>query len=58
MNDSIIKTLGVAFTIWVICSVVVSSTAVSLSDMQNENKANDKRMKIFKPLVFLILIKI
>ena len=40
MNDSIIKTLGVAFTICLICSFVVSSTAVSLRDMQNENKAN------------------
>ena len=48
MNDSIIKTLGVAFTICLICSFVVSSTAVSLRDMQNENKANDKRMKILQ----------
>ena len=48
MNDSIIKTLGVAFAICLICSFVVSSTAVSLRDMQNENKANDKRMKILQ----------
>ena len=48
MNDSIRKTLGVAFAICLICSFVVSSTAVSLRDMQNENKANDKRMKILQ----------
>ncbi|NCW38501.1 MAG: Na(+)-translocating NADH-quinone reductase subunit C, partial [Proteobacteria bacterium] len=48
MNDSIVKTLGVAFAICLICSFVVSSTAVSLRDMQNENKANDKRMKILQ----------
>jgi len=28
MNDSIVKTLGVAFAICLICSLVVSSTAV------------------------------
>ena len=38
MNDSIIKTLGVAFTICLICSFVVSSTAVSLRDMQTKIK--------------------
>ena len=48
MNDSIVKTLGVAFAICLICSLVVSSTAVSLRDMQNENKANDKRTKILQ----------
>ena len=54
MNDSIIKTLGVAFTICLICSFVVSSTAVSLRDMQNENKANDKRMKILQAAGILL----
>ena len=48
MNDSIVKTLGVAFVICLVCSLVVSSTAVSLRDMQNENKANDKRTKILQ----------
>ena len=48
MNDSIVKTLGVAFAICLVCSLVVSSTAVSLRDMQNENKANDKRTKILQ----------
>ena len=48
MNDSITKTLAVAFSICLICSLVVSVAAVSLRDMQNENKANDKKIKILQ----------
>jgi Na+-transporting NADH:ubiquinone oxidoreductase subunit C len=48
MNDSISKTLAVAFSICLICSLVVSVAAVSLRDMQNENKANDKKIKILQ----------
>ena len=46
MNDSIIKTIGVAFAICLVCSLIVSSGAVSLRDLQKENKLNDRRIKI------------
>ena len=48
MNDSIIKTIGVAFAICLVCSLIVSSAAVSLRDLQKENKLNDRRIKILK----------
>ena len=48
MNDSIIKTLAVAFSVCLICSLVVSSSAVSLRDLQKENKLNDKRLKVLQ----------
>ena len=38
MNDSILKTIGVAFSVCLVCSLIVSSAAVSLRDLQNENK--------------------
>ena len=48
MNESIVKTIGVAFVICLICSLVVSISAVSLRDLQKENKLNDKRIKILQ----------
>ena len=48
MNDSIIKTLAVAFSVCLICSLVVSSSAVSLRDLQKENKLNDRRLKVLQ----------
>ena len=48
MNDSIIKTLAVAFAVCLICSLVVSSSAVSLRDFQKENKLNDRRLKVLQ----------
>ena len=48
MNDSILKTLGVALGICLICSLIVSFSAVSLRDMQKENKLNDMRIKILQ----------
>ena len=48
MNDSILKTLGVAFAICLVCSLIVSSAAVSLRDLQKENKLNDRRIKVLK----------
>ena len=48
MNESITKTIGVAFCVCLICSLVVSFSAVSLRDLQNENKLNDKRIKILQ----------
>ena len=48
MNESIVKTIGVAFAVCLICSLVVSASAVSLRDLQKENKLNDKRIKILQ----------
>ena len=48
MNDSILKTLTVSFTVCLFCSLVVSFAAVSLRDAQNLNKLNDQRIKILK----------
>ena len=38
MNESVIKTLVVALIVCLLCSLVVSSVAVSLRDAQNLNK--------------------
>ena len=38
MNESVIKTIGVAFAVCLICSLIVSTSAVSLRDKQKENK--------------------
>ena len=48
MNDSIIKTIAVAFSVCLVCSLVVSSSAVSLRDLQKENKLNDRRLKVLQ----------
>jgi Na+-transporting NADH:ubiquinone oxidoreductase subunit NqrC len=47
MNDSITKTLRVAFVVCLVCSLVVSS-AVSLEILQKENKFNDQSKRYFK----------
>ncbi len=43
-NESVSKTLLVAFLVCVVCGVVVATAAVSLRPVQNENKLIDKRM--------------
>ena len=48
MKESVFKTLTVAFTVCLVCSLVVSYTAVGLRDLQNANKLNDERMKILQ----------
>ena len=48
MNDSVLKTLGVAFAICLVCSLIVSFAAVSLRDLQNENAINNKSIKILQ----------
>ena len=48
MNDSVLKTLGVAFVICLVCSLIVSFAAVSLRDLQNENALNNKSIKILQ----------
>ena len=52
MNDSIIKTLAVAFSVCLICSLVVSSSAVSLRDLQKENKL--KQTEVTSPTFNLL----
>jgi Na+-transporting NADH:ubiquinone oxidoreductase subunit C len=48
MNDSVLKTLGVAFAICLVCSLIVYFAAVSLRDLQNENALNNKSIKILQ----------
>ncbi|MEK9649847.1 MAG: Na(+)-translocating NADH-quinone reductase subunit C [Gammaproteobacteria bacterium] len=48
MKDSVTKTLFVSFVVCFICSLVVSYSAVSLRDAQENNKLNDKRSKILQ----------
>ena len=46
MNESVIKTISVAFAVCLVCSLIVSVSAVSLREQQKENKLNDRRIKI------------
>ena len=48
MNDSIIKTLSVAFAVCLVCSLFVSFAAVNLRETQNLNKINDQRVKVLQ----------
>ena len=48
MNESIIKTISVAFAVCLVCSLIVSVSAVSLRDQQKENKLNDRRIKVLE----------
>ena len=48
MNESIIKTISVAFAVCLVCSLIVSISAVSLRDQQKENKLNDRRIKVLE----------
>jgi len=41
-NDSVKKTLTVAFALCLVCSILVSVAAVALKPMQEANKALDK----------------
>ena len=45
-NDSIGKTVIVAFSLCLVCSILVSGAAVMLKPMQVENKANDIKRNI------------
>lgn len=45
-NDSIGKTITVAFLLCVVCSIVVSTAAVVLKPLQDTNKALDKKQNI------------
>ena len=48
MNESVLKTIGVAFFVCLVCSLIVSTSAVSLRDQQKENKLNDRRIKVLE----------
>ena len=48
MNESVLKTIGVAFAVCLVCSLIVSTSAVSLRDQQKENKLNDRRIKVLE----------
>lgn len=47
-NDSVKKTLTVAFALCLVCSVLVSGAAVVLKPMQEANKALDKKRNILQ----------
>ena len=48
MNESVLKTIGVAFAVCLVCSLIVSTSAVSLREQQKENKLNDRRIKVLE----------
>ena len=48
MKESVLRTLLVSFVVCLVCSLVVSYSAVSLRDAQEINKLNDKRSKILQ----------
>lgn len=47
-NDSVKKTLSVAFALCLVCSILVSGAAVVLKPMQEANKALDKKRNILQ----------
>lgn len=47
-KDSIQGTLLVAVVLCLVCAVIVAGAAVGLRDLQNENKANDKRIAVLQ----------
>ena len=47
-NDSVKKTLTVAFALCLVCSILVSAAAVVLKPMQEANKAFDKKRNILQ----------
>ena len=47
-KDSIKGTLLVATLLCLVCSIIVASAAISLRDLQNENKANNKRQAVLQ----------
>ena len=48
MTESVLKTIGVAFFVCLLCSLIVSTSAVSLREQQKENKLNDRRIKVLE----------
>ena len=53
-NDSIGKTLVVAFALCIVCSVVVSAAAVLLKPVQEVNKTLDRKRNILAAAGMLV----
>lgn len=47
-KDSISSTLIIAVVLCLVCSVIVAGSAVSLRDLQAQNKANEKRVAVLQ----------
>ena len=47
-NDNIVKTIGVATLLCLVCSIIVSGAAVSLKPQQVANKLQDKKSNILR----------
>ncbi len=47
-NDNIVKTIGVALLLCLVCSIIVSGAAVTLKPSQLANKLLDKKRNILK----------
>lgn len=47
-KDSITGTVGIALVLCLVCSVIVAGSAVSLSDLQKQNKTNEKRVAVLQ----------
>ncbi|HET8791958.1 MAG TPA: Na(+)-translocating NADH-quinone reductase subunit C, partial [Modicisalibacter sp.] len=47
-NDSVKKTLMVAFVLCIVCSVVVSTAAVVLRPMQAANEERDRKFNVLQ----------
>ena len=45
-NDTFIKTLFIGISICLFCSIIISTTAVELRDLQKQNKLKDQQSKI------------
>ena len=53
-NDTIRKTLIVAISLCLVCSALISFSAVELRDLQEANKALDKQTKILSAAGLLV----
>ena len=56
-NDTIRKTLIVAISLCLVCSALISFSAVELRDLQEANKALDKQTKILSAAGLLVADK-
>ena len=51
-NDSVGRTFGVALGVCLVCSVIVSGSAVGLKDRQDANKLLDRQKKVLSVAVY------
>jgi Na+-transporting NADH:ubiquinone oxidoreductase subunit C len=52
-GESMRKTIGVAFSVSLVCSVLVTTTVVSMQAMQEENRRNNRIDRILRDLAIL-----